>query len=235
MDHNPIIVALDGKDYEETLKIAGQLKGHVGLFKLNDLFFGEGMDVVQEIEQDYGPVMLDVKLHDIPNTVGNITERFSRVTDAQIVTVHASGGPDMIRAAVKNLPGRIAAVTVLTSIDQHNADRVFGRGVATQVTELVTVAVDGGASYIVCSPHELSLAVFDPSFKAFMSRGSELKKIVPGIRPLWFQDKGDQKRTATPVEAIEAGADYLVMGRAILNADDPAEAADRTLEEIKKG
>ncbi len=234
MINNPIIVALDGKDYDETIRLVGQLEGHVGMFKVNDLFFGMGMEVVREIEQ-YGPVMLDAKLHGIPNTVGNIAERFSNRTDAQVITVHASGGPDMIRAAVKHLPGRIAAVTVLTSLDQHNCQRVYARDSAWTVLELVKIAVDGGASYVVCSPHELGLPVFQADFQQLNGRGAKLKKIVPGIRPLWFQEKGDQKRTATPVDAMEAGADYLVMGRAILGADNPVEATERTLEEIKKG
>lgn len=234
MDYNPIIVALDGKGYDESLEIAERLRGRVAAFKVNDLFFDMGVAIVQELEQ-FGPVMLDAKLHDIPNTVGNTAKRFAGTVDATIITVHASGGPDMIRAAVEHLPGRIAAVTVLTSLDVHNVHRVFGRLPEIEVTELVKIAVDGGASYIVCSPKELGLSVFREDFKEFMGRGSELKKIVPGIRPLWFQEKGDQKRTATPAEAMEAGADFLVMGRAILGADDPVEAIERTLEEIRKG
>jgi len=233
---NPIIVALDGKHYHDTMELVLKLCNHVGMFKVNDLFFDMGLDIVHEIGK-YGPVMLDAKLHDIPNTVGNTAKRFTKHPCPSIVTVHASGGPEMIAAAVEHLPGRIAAVTVLTSIKAQLCTQVYSRSVPGEVTELVKMAVKAGASYIVCSAHELSLGVFREDFKEFMGDGYKLKKITPAIRPLWYQEQEDQDadRTMTPVQAMEAGADYLVMGRAILNDPDPVAAAERTLEEIKKG
>ena len=226
MLRNPIIVALDGKSYDESVALASKLAGKVGAVKLNDLFFQYGMDVVEYIIQFGCPVMLDGKFHDIPNTITNTLRRFKHLggeDEIRIVTVHASGGTAMIQAAVKEMPGKIAAVTVLTSLDERTCEQVFNAVPEHQVFSLAVMAEKAGVSYVVCSGQELdSLRLLHTS----------VKRIVPGIRPEWYPSKGDQKRTMTPREAVDLGADYLVMGRAITMADDPVAAVERTLGEI---
>lgn len=219
--NNPIIVALDGIGLDEALALAEKLNRWVWGFKLNDLFFEHGMSVLSDFEQKN--VMLDAKFHDIPNTVANATKKLSG-WGAQIVTVHATGGVEMMKAAVENLPGKVAAVTVLTSINRDDCLALFGDEPPYVVMTLAHHAKEAGASYLVCSP--LELEILDTI---------NLTKIVPGIRPLWYQENDDQARKMTPAEAMAAGAGFLVMGRPILRADDPVEAAQKTMEEIKKG
>lgn len=229
MSDSQIIVALDGKTYSESLDIAARLHDKVWGVKVNDLFFDPegGLNIVEELGAMTN-VMLDMKLHDIPNTVKNQTERLARVP-VDLLTVHASGGARMIAEAVKNMPDKIVAVTCLTSLDPAECEASYARSPPTVVTDLAKLAAEGGAPYLVCSPKELSLACFDPK----SPWGFKGKKIVPGIRPEWFQQEGeDQRRTMTPAEAILAGADLLVMGRPILKADDMIEAVDRTNKEI---
>lgn len=223
---NPIIVALDALDYTTARETAKKLQGSVWGFKVNDLYFEMGLSIVEELAE-FGNVMLDAKLHDIPNTVANTTAKM-KDTKAAIVTVHASGGQTMIRAAADNLPGRVAAVTVLTSHDMNECKAIFGHYTTEAVEKLAYMARDGGAAYIVCSAKELDMPIFEEG-------DVDLPKIVPGIRPVWYQTPDDQKRTATPVEAIQLGAKFLVMGRPILRADDPVKAAQDTLDEIQKG
>ena len=219
---NPIILALDGIERELAGQLAKRLQGKVWGCKVNDLFFGHGREILDELT---GRIFLDVKVHDIPNTVANIMRRLAKLP-AEIITVHASGGPQMVRAATQEAPGRIAAVTVPTALDEATCRRIFGVSAADQVRRLAEVAVEGGASYLVSSAHELSnLADIN------------LIKIVPGIRPRWYAKPAsdDQRRIVTPAEAIAAGANLLVIGRPILTAADPLEAVERTLEEIQQG
>lgn len=218
---NPIIVAMDGMTLKDAQMMADKLSRWVWGFKFNDLFFERGMEIGADFEQK--AFMIDAKFHDIPNTVRNVTKKLAG-WGAEIVTVHASGGKVMIEAAVENLPGKVAAVTVLTSLDEKACRHIYNVGPTIKVHTLAQDAMKAGASYIVCSPLELETL-----------GGIDLPKIVPGIRPLWYQEKDDQARKMTPTEAMEAGARFLVMGRPILRADDPVEAAQRTLEEIRKG
>ncbi len=218
---NPIIVAMDGMTLDAAQEMAQKLERWVWGFKFNDLFFERGMQIGADFEQK--TFMIDAKFHDIPNTVANATKKLAG-WGAEIVTVHASGGVEMIEAAVENLPGKVAAVTVLTSLDAAQCYHIYGCSPKEKVLQLARKAVLGGASFTVCSALELQ----------YLSE-IDLPKIVPGIRPLWYQEADDQARKMTPVEAMEAGAGFLVMGRPILRADDPVEAAQRTLEEIKKG
>lgn len=218
---NPIIVAMDGMTLDEAQDMAEKLDRWVWGFKFNDLFFERGMEIGADFEQKN--FMIDAKFHDIPNTVANATKKLAG-WGAQIVTVHASGGRAMIKAAVENLPGKIAAVTVLTSLDEDACMEVYNVRPLTAVVRLAEMAQASGASFAVCSPLELQALT-----------SVSLPKIVPGIRPVWYQEADDQARKMTPAEAMEAGAGFLVMGRPILRADDPVEAAQRTLEEIQKG
>ena len=226
---SPIILALDGKTPDESIALTDKLRKYIWGVKVNDLFFEMGWEIVELLGAATN-VMLDVKLFDIPNTVGNICARFApRPVD--IVTVHATGGEAMIRQAVHHMAGKVAAVTCLTSFDEESCQASYGRSSECVVTDLTKIAKAGGASYSVCSPKELKLACFKKDYLwAFQG-----KKIVPGIRPDWFQTQkpDDQKRTMTPAEAMAAGADMLVMGRPILQHPDPEQAVCMTLEEIE--
>lgn len=212
-----IIVALDGMGYGELYEIAKKLSGHVWGFKINDVGFFYGARAIVDLAQ-FGNVMLDMKWHDIPNTVRNVAKKFKEHPIA-VATVHASGGIDMMQEAVKILGDRVAAVTALTSLSEMDCMELFGRDNHDAVGMLERKAKEAGCEYVVCSPLELKYL------------GYGMKPIVPGIRPLWFQEKGDQKRVATPAEAIDAGAELLVMGRPILTGD-PVENAKRTNDEI---
>jgi orotidine-5'-phosphate decarboxylase len=219
---NPIIVAMDGLRTDEVEPLVEKLRDHVWGFKFNDLFFRHGLSLLPRFPTDR--IMLDAKLHDIPNTVANTTEPMKQYPAIHILTVHASGGREMIAAAAANLPEKIAAVTVLTSLHENQCKEIFCQTPGVHVGTLAEIAFEGGASHMVCSPLELELV-----------QDIGLKKIVPGIRPVWHTTPDDQKRVATPAAAVEAGANFLVIGRPILQADDPVEAAQKTLDEIKAG
>ncbi len=222
---NPIIVALDAMEAEAALEMAERLAGRVWGFKVNDLYFAEGPRILHSLAE-HGNVFCDAKFHDIPNTVTNTVGRIAK-TPATVITVHASGGEAMLRAACEAAPGRVAAITVLTSLDESDCRALYGRTPADQVRMLAEFATSAGCGYIVSSAHELDrLADLSPV------------KIVPGIRPSWYapaSGSDDQRRVMRPAEAIAAGAGLLVMGRPILRAADPVEAAERTLEEIRAG
>jgi orotidine-5'-phosphate decarboxylase len=231
---NPIIVALDGMDVNTAHATAEKLSGHVWGFKANDLLLTmevsegkkmvsfSGLAVAQGLTR-YGNLMLDPKIHDIPKTAKNDGSKLQKI-GAKIVTVHASGGSEMLKTAEIMLPGCIAAVTLLTSISSQECRLMFRQDPETLVKMLAMIAEKAGVSYLVCSALELDV-LSDIS----------VPKIVPGIRPRWYQEADDQKRTATPAEAMEKGAKFLVMGRPILKDPDPVAAAQKTLDEIKKG
>jgi orotidine-5'-phosphate decarboxylase len=162
-------------------------------------------------------IFLDLKLHDIPATVAAAARSVARLRP-QLLTVHAAGGPAMIRAAVEAAPGTpIAAVTVLTSLSNEDLDRIGVTGTtADWVLRLATLAVEAGASALVCSPREVAAVRAEV--------GPEITLITPGVRPAGT-DAHDQARVATPEEALAAGADLLVIGRAITSAPDPGAAA----------
>jgi orotidine-5'-phosphate decarboxylase len=225
---NPIIVALDGLTIPKALDLARRLEGKVAAFKINDLFARGGPGIAGSIGC-FGDVMLDLKLYDIPNTVSNICQAVKAWENGtgekvKILTVHAHGGQEMMREACIQLPGRIAAVTVLTSFkDDGHYKNLTGtqRTIPEQVKELAQFAYCSGCSYVVCSAHELSVL-----------KDVKIKKIVPGIRPAWHQKADDQKRVMTPKQAMDAGADFLVIGRPIVEAADPVGAAEQTLKEL---
>jgi orotidine-5'-phosphate decarboxylase len=225
MSESRIIVALDGMSIGEALRVSEQLIGHVWGFKVNDLFFDVGMYAVQELKS-FGNVMLDGKFHDIPNTVVNALTK-AKEYEPDIVTIHASGGPEMMRqAGVAFGPERLAAVTVLTSLDRDTCMAIYGREPEDQVVRLASLAQTYNIGYVVCSAKELPVLN-----KAGVNR---IKRIVPGIRPLWHQKDDDQKRTAAPAGAIGMGADLLVMGRPILEAECMVTACKRTNDEIEE-
>lgn len=224
-----LIVALDVPDREGALQMVKCLTGRVGFFKLGlELFTREGPRLVEEIRDRGEKIFLDLKFHDIPNTVHGAVRSACRL-GVQMLTVHASGGPEMLSAAceaAESSPSRplILAVTVLTSISQQNAGKMgIGRPIEEWVETLATTAYGAGIRGLVASAKEL------PMLRRKFS--GEMKLVVPGIRPAGAVLQ-DQARAATPAEAIQAGADFLVVGRPILQAPDPARAADAIVDEI---
>lgn len=209
---NPIIIALDGKDGGDILPFIDTLRPEGCILKVNDLLFKEGMEIIPELEV-YGRVMADFKFHDIPNTVANACKRL-REYAPWAVTVHASGGEEMMKVAVDALAGSntlVLAVTVLTSIDERICEDVYHRNPTEQVHVLAELAVRAGVNGFVCSPQEVELLKKLYPNKIF---------VVPGVRSPG-KNANDQKRIGTPAQATGDGADYLVMGRQILNAEHP--------------
>jgi len=220
---NRICAALDVPDLAAAERLASRLAGHVGLFKIGlELFVAHGGAAVEAIRKFGSPIFLDLKLHDIPQTV----ERAARGVAAlgvEYVTVHASGGAEMIRAARRALPRtRLLAVTVLTSLGTQDLE---GIGLARDaVSRLARLAIAAGADGVVCSPQEVAALRVE--------LGPAPLLVVPGIRPTGAAS-GDQRRTGTPAEAVRAGASILVVGRPLRDAADPAGAADAIAREIR--
>ena len=209
--------------------MARALNGHVGWFKVGlELFVSAGPSVLARL-RDLAPetkIFLDLKLHDIPATVGLAAAAAARL-GPEMFTVHAQGGLSMMRAAVDRAgSSTVLAVTVLTSLDPSSWEELTPefRAPAALVGLLAERAQTAGCGGLVASGHEL------PSLRAAFPG---MKLVVPGLRPAWGRVAGDdQKRTATPREAVRDGADYLVIGRPIRDASDPVEAADRLAAEL---
>jgi orotidine-5'-phosphate decarboxylase len=224
-----LIVALDVPTEDAALSLAGKLEDQCQWFKVGlELYIAAGPAIVEKLASKGHSVFLDLKLHDIPNTVASAV-RSAASLGASMLTIHAAGGPAMLAAAREALTGMAAppqllAVTVLTSMDQLQLSAI---GVPSapdkQVALLAQLGLDAGIHGFVCSPHEV----------AALRRltGSDGVLVTPGIRPAGA-DKGDQQRIATPTTALEQGASYLVIGRPITQAPDPALAAEAILMEI---
>ncbi|MGW8181369.1 MAG: orotidine-5'-phosphate decarboxylase [bacterium] len=225
--HRRIVLPLDYADPGQAIDMASDLHQHVGVVKIGlQLFTAAGTSLL-DIGESLGlDVFLDLKLHDIPNTVGKAIAAMSEY-GVNYTTVHTAGGSEMLRAAVKNAPSHmmILGVTVLTSVSNQNLlDLGIGGGVEYNVMKRVEVALEAGVKGLVCSPLEVA--------KIRENLGHDVKLVVPGIRPEWAQ-KNDQKRVSTPKDAMEAGADLLVIGRPITQADDPQKACQDIAEEIR--
>jgi orotidine-5'-phosphate decarboxylase len=229
-----LIFALDVEHFAEAQKLVGLLKGHVGLFKVGkQLFTHSGPKVIDMIRNKGEKVFLDLKFHDIPNTVAKAGEEATKL-GSTMFTVHSMGGYEMMKGAVEssrntakqlNTPKPfILAVTILTSMDEAILEEV---GIKTpleeQVVRLARLAKRAGVSGVVASPREISL------IRDYC--GLDFLIVTPGVRPA-STAKDDQKRTLTPGEAIRAGANYIVVGRPIKEADNPVRAADEIVEEI---
>jgi orotidine-5'-phosphate decarboxylase len=215
-----IALALDTGDLEEALGWAAAAGPHVSTIKVGlELFLRHGADAVVKCREASGgrAIFLDLKLHDIPNTVSGAARSVAEL-DPDYLTVHATGGRAMIRAAADALPGsRITAVTVLTSLTGDDLDAVGLRGPATEAAcRLSALAVAAGARAIVCSPNEVAAVRREV--------GPEITLITPGVRPAGAA-ASDQSRVATPEQAARDGADLLVIGRPITGAGDIAGAA----------
>jgi orotidine-5'-phosphate decarboxylase len=225
-----LIVALDVPDRSSALKAVDQLAGHVGYFKLGlEIFTREGPALVQEIMARGERVFLDLKLHDIPNTVRGAVRSACRL-GVHMLTLHASGGAKMLMAASEEAqsfisPPLLLAVTALTSLSEEEARKIgITESIECWVEKLAELAHQSGIGGIVASSKEL------PMLRKKFADAMQL--VIPGIRPAGA-DLQDQSRTATPEEAIRAGASYIVVGRPILQASDPSQAADAIVEEIK--
>ena len=222
-----IFVALDTTDVEEAQSLARRLKGSVGGAKLGlEFFTANGAGGVRAIGKAGLPLFLDLKFHDIPNTVAGAVGAAVKLRP-RIMTIHAGGGPAMMRAAAEAATEAakaqnverplIVGVTVLTSLDADDLTAVGQNGPpAEQVVRLALLAKECGLDGVVCSPKEATTVR--------QACGPDFKLVVPGIRPS-LSLSGDQKRTSGPADAVNAGADYLVIGRPITRAPDPAAAA----------
>ena len=221
-----IIVALDVASKKEALLLVEQLRTQISFFKIGlQLYTAAGPDVVREIAATGAKVFLDLKLHDIPNTVAKAVESAASL-DVQMLTIHLSGGGHMVRAAVARRKNNmsILGVTVLTSTDEKALREVGVRSTTEEyVLQLAKLGVEAEIDGLVASAHEIK------SLRAEF--GGKIKIVVPGIRPSWAET-GDQKRVMTPREALEAGADYLVIGRPVTAHKNPREAVEKILEEI---
>lgn len=224
---NPIIAALDVPTADAALALAAAVAPAVGAFKIGkELFVSAGPDIVRHVRDTGAEVFLDLKFHDIPNTVAKAVASAARL-DVQLLTVHASGGTAMLRAAQEaageNGP-LILGVTVLTSMDENDlAELGIQKSPGEQVQHLAQLATSAGLRGLVCSPMEIApLREILPA---------EIQLVTPGIRPAGA-DAGDQKRVLTPGEALAAGANRLVIGRPIYAAENPRTAAEAILESL---
>jgi len=222
-EKNPIVIAFDGKSWEKILPYADQLRTTGAILKVNDLLFDKGIEQLLPELSVYGRVMADLKGHDIPNTVAN-TCRHLRDCPPWAVTIHASGGEEMAKAALKELEGtdtKVLAVTVLTSIDEKTSEEIFTRLPFDQVLKLAEIADRAGVHGFVCSPEEVAALSEKYPGKEF---------VIPGIRSEG-KGKQDQSRTGTPAGAKANGATKLVMGRQLLEASDPVAEMFRVMKE----
>ncbi|HUV47995.1 MAG TPA: orotidine-5'-phosphate decarboxylase [Actinomycetes bacterium] len=224
--HPPVAVALDAPDVATAEQWAAEIGPHVSVLKLGLEFYlsagADGVLRVRRAARECG-LFLDLKLHDIPNTVAAATRVVAGLRP-DFLTVHALGGPSMVAAAAEALPGtRITAVTILTSMSEADLAGVGIKGTpAEAVLRLAEMSVAAGAGALVCSPQEVA------AVRGVV--GDEIVLITPGVRPPGAH-RGDQQRVATPAEALSMGADLLVIGRPITGAHDRAEAASRVLTE----
>ena len=222
-----IIIALDVPDTDGALRLLDSLGDPPALCKIGlELFTAEGPSVIKAVQDRGSRVFLDLKFHDIPNTVAHAVKSASGLGVA-MTTLHALGGPVMLEAAAKAAEGSellLLAVTVLTSM---NAAQLSSTGISVepreQVLRLAGLASDAGIGGVVCSPLEVNAIR--------TSLGNDLRIVTPGVRPTWAA-AGDQKRVMTPSEAVNAGSDWLVIGRPITAAENPREAYAKVVAEL---
>ena len=232
---NPIIVALDLPTAEQAIALAEQLAPAVGAFKIGkELFTAVGPDIVRRIRATGASVFLDLKFHDIPNTAAKAVASAVRL-DVQMLTIHASGGSEMMRAAEESAQKTAAqaalnaplvlGVTVLTSSDANTLAEIGCEpNPGKQVERLAKLAVNAGLRGLVCSPLEIA------QLRQILPASVQL--VTPGIRT-GAEKADDQKRTLSPREAMDAGASWLVIGRPITAAPNPREAAENILAMLK--
>ena len=217
-----IILALDVDTAEEALAWARQLKGRVGTCKVGlQLHLRDGTKVLRGLSEMGMPVFLDLKFHDIPNTVAQAVKSVAG-WKPRFLTLHASGGREMMEAARAQAPKEtcLLGVTVLTSLSESSVQEIgWGGGAQASVERLSSLAKLAGLGGVVCSPHEA---------KAERARWGKGEVVTPGVRPPGT-DKGDQSRVMTPAEAIQAGASRIVLGRPVFQAKQPEALLDQIL------
>ncbi len=231
-----VIFALDVPTLEEARKFVRLLKGRTGFFKVGlELYTAYGKESVKAVQEEGGRIFLDLKFHDIPNTVSRAAEEAVKL-GVDMFNLHASGGTEMMRETVERCrkaaekmnrqPPIILAVTILTSLDLENLREIGMAGpVEERVVSLAALAQKAGVDGVVASPREIA---------SIRRRcGENFVIVTPGIRPAFEAGKDDQKRVMTAREAISAGATYIVVGRPVRLAPDPAAAMDQVLEEIQ--
>ena len=228
-----IVFPLDLKVRDRAMSYVRMLKGHVGLYKVGlELFISQGPDIIKSIrdEGDAG-IFLDLKLHDIPATVKRAFMAAS-LHGPDFVTVHCDEGGGMLKEVADNNPGgtKILGITLLTSLNQNNLLKLgYAKEYAEDLSRMVLLrartAKEAGCHGIVCSGHEVA--------EVKKELGPDFIAVTPGIRPSWsIVGMDDQKRVVTPADAVRKGADYIVVGRPIRDAKDPAGAAIKVAEEI---
>jgi orotidine-5'-phosphate decarboxylase len=221
-----IVVALDVATKEKALDLVEKLRDEISFFKIGlQLYTAEGPEIVRTVSSSGAKVWLDLKFHDIPNTVGRAVES-ANALGVHMLTIHLSGGSEMIRAATAARANSILllGVTVLTSATERTLREIgISDKVEDQVFRLARLGVEAGIDGIVASPHEIKTLR-----REF---GDKIKIVVQGIRPSWAE-LGDQKRFMTPRQAVEAGADYIGIGRPITAHPNPREAMAKILGEL---
>lgn len=233
-----LIIALDVDTVDEAEVLVSRLQDHVGVFKVGmQLFNSTGPEILNKIHGMGGKVFLDLKLHDIPNTVGQASAVLTG-HGVFMFNVHTTGGAEMMKKAIDSARRKaeetgiplplVIGVTVLTSINQEILENEIGiqRSVEEQVVRWARLAKESGLHGVVASPREIR-AIREAC-------GPDFVIITPGVRPAWAA-VNDQKRVMTPREAVAAGASYLVVGRPITGAADPVEAAKKIVEEMEEG
>ena len=219
-----IIVAIDEINFNKALNIINNLDSSKCMIKIGSVAFNSlGHKVIEYAAQKGFDIFLDLKLHDIPNTVKKSIQGLS-LLPIKMLTVHTSGGIDMMTAAMEAVSGKgikVFGVTVLTSLDDKDTNAIFKRTSSKQVEAMIDEAVSAGIDGVVCSPHELK----------YIKKRESLLSITPGIR---LEDSNDdQKRVMTPKEAIDLGADYLVIGRPITSSENIGESLNKIFQSIQ--
>lgn len=231
MKKAPIVLAVDTPELQTAIQWVRATQEHISVFKLGlEFFLTFGADGVKAIQAETdSDIFLDLKLHDIPHTVSGAAKAVSHLKP-KFLTVHASGGRAMVRAAAEAMPDTyITGVTILTSMSEADVTEVgFKSSALDSAVSLAKVAVAGGARAIVCSPLEIA------AVRAAV--GAEPLIITPGVRPLDMAGSDDQKRTMTPEDAIQSGANLVVIGRPITQSwSDGASAMKARAEQIGSG
>ncbi len=215
MNDKKIIVALDSNNFHELKNIVDEIKNHVFAFKIGyEFFLNFGLDGYKLIQNKNVKIFLDLKLHDIPNTIKKSIETISNL-NPYFTTIHISGGDKMQQmASLSKKNVKILGVSILTSLDDIQAEKYYNsKNINDLISKFVQYAMENKLDGIVCSPHEIKLV------KKLCS--NNLLIITPGIRPENYNNKDDQKRFMTPKQAVNLGADYLVIGRPITKSSDP--------------
>jgi len=211
-----IICALDTHSIDDVYRLL-DLKKDIYAFKVGlELYSWFGVSILQILASKDVSIFLDLKFHDIPNTVYQAVERFNQIPKIKMLTVHASGGEEMIKAAVDATDIDIIAVTLLTSLKDDHSDQ--------KVMKCTEDALKAGAAGIVCAADEVKMLR--------IRFGNDFKIIVPGIRPSWYNATDDHERTGTPKQVIENGGDFLVIGRPITSSTSPMDALRRIKQEL---